>query len=411
MISSALFWLFLNFVTIIALAFYSMSEMACVSFNKVRLQYYVSQKNRRAEWLNWLLQNPSRLFCTTLIGVNVATIFGSEFAREFFRSIGLDPDLSPLMQIFLVVIFGELAPMFAARRYAEHVALLGVPLVYASAKIMTPLIELISQLSRGFSTLIGGKEVHANIFITQEELLKILEEQEDERVYGKGEEFNTVTTNIFKLRQKDVLQVMQPLSFLPKVSSNATVVQARQLLETSHPDSDHILVYHREHSNIVAIAHVKDLVNIPENRRIRDHAHPPWFVTQNSSLMKILHQIRFNREKLAIILDEQGKAIGAVHIEDIMDAIFGKEVLKRSMLDRNMLFLERSFPGSMTVAEFTAQLDYVLDPRPDITLSELIIEKLGHHPEVGESLFIDFFELTVEEVSLLEVKEVLIRTT
>ena len=47
----ALWWLFLNILSIMILSFYSMSEMACVSFNKVRLQYYVSKGMKRAIWL------------------------------------------------------------------------------------------------------------------------------------------------------------------------------------------------------------------------------------------------------------------------------------------------------------------------------------------------------------------------
>lgn len=411
MMNSALFWLLLNILSILVLAFYSMSEMACVSFNKIRLQYYVFQKNKRALWLSWLVQKPSRLFCTTLIGVNVATILGSELAREFYSHLGIDPALSSITQILVVVIFGELAPMFAARRYAEHVALLCVPIVYASAKLMTPLIALISTLSQVFSKLIGGKETHGNIFITQEELLKILEEQEEERPTGEGEEFNAVTTNILDLRNYDVIQVMENLSSLLKVSSNATIADASRLIYHNHQDTDYILIYHREHSNIVAIAQIKDLIKVPEKRRVRDYAKPPWFVTENTSLMKILKQMRHHREELAIIIDSQGKAIGAVHLDDIIDEIFGKSSEAKTDQQNAQLFLKRKFPGSMTVREFAEQFDIILDPRQDLNLSELITEKLGHHPEPGESIYIDPFELRVEDVSLLDVKEVFIRTS
>ena len=105
-------WLLLNFLSIVVLAFFSMSEMACVSFNKIRLQYYFSKGNTRAIWLNHLLHNPSRLFGTTLIMVSLAMVIGSECAREFHSSIGLDPDLAPLTQVILVVIFGE-RPLFS----------------------------------------------------------------------------------------------------------------------------------------------------------------------------------------------------------------------------------------------------------------------------------------------------------
>jgi putative hemolysin len=405
---SALIWLSLNFLTVIMLAFYSMMEMACVSFNKIRLQYYVAKGDRRAEWLNWLLHNPSRLFGTTLIGVNVATVCGSEFSREFHSAIGINPDFSPLTQVLIVVIFGELAPMFAARRYAEHVALLGVPLVYASAKLMSPILWALGAISRFVNRMIGGRETHGNIFITQEELLKILEEQDEDKG-AASEDFNAVTANIFGLRTKDVRQVMEPIDSIPKIPSNAIVAQVQPILQKS--DTDYVLIYHRELTNIIGILHARDLVRAPLNRRCRDYAQSPWFVTLNTNIMKILNQFRQNNEELAIIINEFGKAEGAIHCDDIVEEIFIKPSLSpQESVEEPMLVIERSFPGMMTIGEFNTQFDVVLDPRTDLTLSDLVIEHLGHHPEVGESIFIDPFELTNEESTMTEVKKVHITT-
>ena len=65
-------FLFLSLLAVVIQGFFSLFEMACVSFNRVRLQYYVSIGSHRASWLNYLLKRPSRLFGTTLIGVNTA---------------------------------------------------------------------------------------------------------------------------------------------------------------------------------------------------------------------------------------------------------------------------------------------------------------------------------------------------
>lgn len=150
-------WLLLNLVSIIVLGFFSMEEMALVSLNKIRLQFFLTKGNKRAGWINYLLSHPSRLFGTTLIGVNVAMMLGSEFAREFHSSIGLDPDLAPITQVFLVVVFGELAPQFAARRYSEHVAFLGAPILYFASKILAPFIYLLGVISKIANRLMGGK--------------------------------------------------------------------------------------------------------------------------------------------------------------------------------------------------------------------------------------------------------------
>ena len=56
------YFLTIIIVCLVIQGFFAMAEMACVSFNKIRLQYYVSKNNRRAIWLNDLLQHPARLF-------------------------------------------------------------------------------------------------------------------------------------------------------------------------------------------------------------------------------------------------------------------------------------------------------------------------------------------------------------
>jgi CBS domain containing-hemolysin-like protein len=369
----------------------------------------VSKGNRRAEWLNWLLHNPTRLFGTTLLGVNIATFFGSEFAREFHRAIGLNPDWSPLSQVILVVIFGELAPMFAARRYAEHVALLGVPLIYGSAKVMAPFIWFLDGITRCFNFFFGQNEVEANIFLTQEELQKILEEQDEDRPVSETEEFNAVTANIFKLSQKDVRQVMEPLSTIPLTPSNTTVAQVANLLQKT--TMDYVVIYHQDMRNIVGLVRAYDLIRAQENRRIRDFARPPWFVTQNTTLMQMLTQFRNNNENLGIILDNQGRAEGVVHLEDIVEELFGAaQPIKQEILQKQIPFIERTLPGYMRVGDFNARFEVILDKREELTLSELIAVELGHQPETGESISLGPFELAVESSSMLEIKTIRVTT-
>ena len=127
------FFLFLMIASLIVQGFYSMLEMACVSFNRVRLQYFASQKSKRAQWLSYLLNRPTYLFGTTLIGVNTALQFGSECSRRFYETLGLSPDWAPLSQVFIVLIFAELVPMFAARRFAESISMLGIPIIYITS--------------------------------------------------------------------------------------------------------------------------------------------------------------------------------------------------------------------------------------------------------------------------------------
>jgi len=66
------FLVILILICVVIQGFFAMAEMACVSFNKVRLQYYISKGSKRAIWLSDLLHNPARLFGTALICINAA---------------------------------------------------------------------------------------------------------------------------------------------------------------------------------------------------------------------------------------------------------------------------------------------------------------------------------------------------
>lgn len=402
--SAALAWFIFNLITIAFLAFYSMMEMACVSFNKVKLQYYVSKRNRRALFLQNLLLNPAKLFGTTLIGVNLAMVVGSECAREFYRSIGLSPDLAPLTQVMIVVIFGELAPMFAARSHAEHVGMLGSPLLYASAKLMTPLLWCVKGLTKICQYVIGGREENANIFLSQDELQKIIEGQEEPE--GEGDDLNVIAANIFTVRKKTARQIMTPLNAVAMLPSNAIISQMHNLL-LKH-DVDFVPIYHQQRSNIVGVALPRDLIRPPESKRVREYARQPWFVTQSTPVPQILRQFRRNNQSVAVILDEKGQAEGIVDLDSVLEEIFGKLSITKLPVPHKVI--ERTFPADKTVGEFNEQFGVVLDERTDLELGELMLEELHHKPEIGDRITHGAFELIIKDASLLEIKSITIKS-
>lgn len=410
--NTAAWWLLLNIFSLIVLSFYSMMEMACVSFNKVRLQYYVSKGQKRAIWLNYLLHHPSRLFGTTLIAVNLAMVFGSECARRFHLAIGVNPDLAPLSQVIVVVIFGELAPMFAARTYSENVALLGAPLVYASAKLMTPVLWLIGKISELANKLVGGAKNRTKFFLGRDELQRILEETDEDHhtaVKGSTEDLNLIVTNIFNLRDIDVGQIMEPLDSWLLLPSTGTVLQLRKILQNTS-SSYYFLIYHQNPANIVGIVTPRDLLRAPDNAKVRDYSRSPWFITKNTKILHILKQFRSNKQRVAVVLNEKGQAGGILTFDDALEEIFGS-INILSTRKGPQPFIERSFPGYTKVADFNAKFGVNLHAETGVeTLAELIVQTLGHQPEVGEAVYIAPFELTVKEASLLEIKAITVKT-
>lgn len=403
----AILWLLFNLVSLIFLAFFSMEEMACISFNKIRLQYYVSQGSKRAKWLYTLMQHPSRLFGTTLIGVNIATFIGSECAREFHASVGLDPDLAPLSQVIIVIIFGELAPQFAARSYPEHVAMLGAPLLYAFSVLMAPFIWILGWVSRAANYVIGGKEPHPDLFLTIDELQKIVESQGEEPLKtAENEDVNLIAINIFNLKGKTAKTAMDPLDTVWMIPANTSVVQARKLLP---PHLSYMLVYHKDRTHIVGIVFIRELLNAPFHKQIRDYSHSAWFISENASLIQIMKQFRRNNESVAVVLNGKGQPEGIVSLDAIIEEIFGKENTV-SELSPQAMMIDRTLPGAMTLKEFNQEFSANLQAEGAETLSDMLVALLEHTPEKGESVWIPPYEFTIKETSLLEIKTISVKT-
>jgi CBS domain containing-hemolysin-like protein len=395
------YYLIFTLVAVIVQGFFSLFEMACVSLNKVRLQYYVSLGTRRALWLNYLLQRPSRLFGTTLIGINTALVVGSECARRFYESIHLNPDWAPLTQVLIVVVFAELAPMFAAWRHSEQVAMFCVPLVVVIARILTPVIWAFDTLSRGIHHLIG-KAREVPLFLSREEVRMAFEDK------GEGEdELNAIVGPIFELKNGTAGQLMRPLERVQMVSSQTTLAELRHLLSVHY--APFMPVYHKYSHNIVAMAYLRDLLRLDDKKKVLEAARSPWFVTRDTSILQILEQFRRNNQSVAVILDPSGEACGILTLDQILDQIFGEEE-RRALPAGEAMYVERTLLGEMSIAEFNRQFQADLPDVEGDTLSDLILSELDHLPVKGEVIRIGLFAFTVEEPTLRGIKTISVQT-
>lgn len=401
----------MTFICIVAQGFFAMMEMAFVSFNKVRLQYYVSKKVLRAKWLSFLLNHPALLFGATLIGVNAALLLGSECSRRLYEAVGADPDFAPLTQIIFVLIFAEITPIVAGRRYAEHASMLGVPIVFALAIVLSPVIWLLDILCQLVNRMLRIPK-GVGLYLTRDELQKIIEEREEAAsgIPQKKEEFNTIVANIFSLRSKTAKELMIPIQMVKTIPATSNLGDMKNLLIATY--ASFVPLYHRSTANIVAIAYPRDLLRFPDHKKVREHARPPWFITEMNSIMQILKQFRRNNQSVAVVLNQAGLAVGILTLDDILDEIFGgiQRLVSGGPVLTQRIHLDLSLPGNMPLSEFNEQFNVKLEYEDAETLEDVVRLALGHSPSKGETVRIGEFELEVEEPSLLGAKMISVRT-
>ena len=381
---------------------FALFEMACISFSRIRLQYYVSQGKKRALWLNYLLKRPSRLFGTTLIGINAALQIGSECSRRFYESIHLDPDWAPLTQIVLVVIFAELAPLFAARRHPEQAAMTLIPLMALLARLLAPITWAFDALSHFVHRLMGNLR-EAPLFLSREEVKMAFEEKEPMQ-----DEFNSLASRVFQLKNKAAIELMIRLSRVQMAASSASLADVRHLLSIHYVPL--IPIYHRYPHNIVAIVHLRDLLRAKEERKVMELAKSPWFVTHKTSILEILQQFRKNNQSTAVILDPSGQAAGILTLDEIVSEIFGAEQKYLSSKKSPFLHLARTLSGEMSVEAFNKEFQADLPHLPEETLSDLILRTMGHLPAKEETIKLGPYLFTVLEPSMRGAKTISVQT-
>lgn len=401
--NSWVWFLFLACSCVVIEGFFSMFEMACVSLNKVKLQYAVNKNRKKAIWINSLINRPAYLFGTTLVVVNTVLQIGSESARRFYESVGLSPDFAPITQVIIVLIFGELVPLFAARRYPEHVTRLTIPIVYLISKLLTPIIFLIQIITNVINYLFQKKE-YSQFYLSREEIQKAIEEQED----YKEKSIDQVISNIFSLKTKLAKHVMISIDMIKLIPSQATLSETKKILGENY--SLFIPIYHHLTYNIVAIAYPKDILDVDPNNRIIEHSKSPWFVTENTSIMQIIHQFRSNNQSVAVILDKNGKAVGFVTLDEVIDEVLGEVSEKVIEKKSTQVVIEKTLSGDMTIKEFNKKYNASLEFDGEQNLSDLISSILDHHPSMGEVVIIDKYEFTIEDTSLLGAKTISVKT-
>lgn len=405
------FFLMMVFFCLVGQAFFTMAEMASVSFNKVRLEYYVSRGERRGIWLSRLIKRPTLLFGTSMLGVNTAMLLGSECARRFYLSIGLSPDWAALSQTVLVVVFAEIAPMFAGRKYAENAAMVSVPVLYIFSVILKPLVFFFTLLCELLNKLLGTAK-ERGFYLSREELQKILEEREEVPGAAAPEEFDTIVKNIFTLKNKIAQELMLPLKRFLNIPISSSVGDVRSLLAAERVPF--LTVYNRTPQNIVAMVYPRDLLREGDERRVRDLARPPWFIVQTNSILDILKQFRRNSQVAAVVLDQAGQAVGILTLDAIIDEIFGREdtwiSLAQPAASARQVVVDRTFPADTSLVEINSLYHIELASGAADNLEELFEDVLGHKPSKGDAIRIGQVELTVEEAPLIGPKMIAIHT-
>jgi putative hemolysin len=223
--------------------------------------------------------------------------------------------------------------------------------------------------------------------------------------------------NVMEFRDVDVAAVMTPRTEISAAEVEDGLLAAAQTAARS--GHSRIPVYEGTLDTIIGTVSARDLVQVMaagrlESTSLRQILHPAYFVPETKRISELLAELRREKIKMAIVLDEYGGTAGLVTVGDILSEIVGDipdeyDEDEESPV-RHLARGEAEVDASLHVSEVNEALDIEIPEEKDFeTLGGFVLAELGHFPRQGESFVHGEAEFEVLEANDRRVLKVRIR--
>ncbi|KYH27079.1 inosine-5'-monophosphate dehydrogenase [Halalkalicoccus paucihalophilus] len=398
----------LGIVTIVALiglsAFFSSSEIALFSLAQHRVEAMVEEDLSGAEMVQSLKEDPHRLLVTILVGNNIVNIAMSAIATGLL-GIYFGGAVAVAISTFgitaLVLLFGESGPKSYAVEHTESWARRVARPLKLAEYLMYPLIVVFDYLTRQINRLTGstGGAIETP-YVTRDEIQDMLETGEREGVIEEDE--HEMLQRIFRFTDTIAKEVMTPRLDMTAVSIETPIEEA---IETCvHSGHERLPVYEGNLDNVIGIVTIRDLVRQSQygegDLSLSDLTTPTLHVPESKNVDELLTEMREDRLKMVIVIDEFGTTEGLVTMEDLVEEVVGEileggETEPIEHVDGTTVVVR----GEVNIDEVNEALEIELPEGEEFeTIAGFIFNRAGRLVEEGETISYDSVEITVETV-------------
>ena len=308
-------------VLVILSAYFSATETAFTSANRIRLKSLAGDGNKKAKDVLDLSENYDSLLSTILVGNNIVNIAMSSLATVFFMQLypKYGATIATAVITVVVLVFGEISPKSVAKEKAEEFAMISAPLIRIIMVILTPVNWIFSQWKKLLAKLF---DVDGARPITEDELLTIVEEAETEGGIDEGQ--SELIQNAIEFNEREAWDVLTPRVDIEAIEADEDKEEiAKLFMETGF---SRLPVYEDDMDNILGVLNQKDFHNYIRNTDLPVSAYvkPVIFVAGSMKISQLLKRLQTAKAHIAIIVDEYGGTSGLVTMEDIIEELIGE---------------------------------------------------------------------------------------
>ena len=386
-------------------AYFSATETAFSSLNRVRLKSKADAGDSRAALVLSMSEDYDRLLSTILIGNNIVNITATTIATVLFSKLmgAYGPTVSTVVLTIVVLIFGEISPKSLAKESPERFAMFSAPILRIFLAILRPLNFLFAQWKRLLNKLFHKAEDEG---ITEEELITMVDQAEDEG--GLDQHESELIRSAIEFNDLEVDEILTPRVDIVSVEDTDSMDEiARVFAENGY---SRLPVYHESIDNIIGVIHEKDF------HAARYHGQDDvsaiistvLYTTGNTKISQLLRILQREKAHMVIVVDEYGGTEGLVTLEDIVEELVG-EIWDEH--DEVVEEIRKESDGSYVIS-CTADLSDLFDlfslkgECEANSISGWVLEQLGRIPQEGDSFQADGLEVTVTKMDHRRIMEI-----
>ena len=403
------------YISIIALlmlsAFFSGSEIAFVSANNLKLRQMQKNDNKKADRVLHIQQNFESALTTILIGNNLVNIAASSISTLIIIDILGDKGVffSTLLMTVFILTFGEITPKLVAKKYSIEFALNASLPILILMKILTPINFLVSKFLYLLAKIWKTKQ-EDNLTITEEEIMFLIDNSEDEGVIDK-ERSDLLKSSLVYYDIK-VKEILTPRIDMLSIDVADDFEEIKKIvLDSSYT---RIPVYDEDIDNVIGILHTSDflLKTIEEEVfDVHDILSEPIYIYETMRIPDVFSKLNNRHSQLGIVVDEYGGTLGCVSVEDVLEELVGEiwdetdTVIKEfKRIDEKKFVVN----GDVSIRDLVEYLDipfFEIESEYN-TVGGWMIEMFGRLPMIYENFSygdLDLMVIKIDETRVLEV--------
>jgi len=358
-----------------------------MAVNRYRIKTRAEGGNRSARLALKLLSEPDKLLGTILFGNNVANIAASTLATviglRLFGDVGLA--YAPMILVFVVLIFAEVAPKTLAALYPEVIAFPAAWVLAGLQVVLAPAVWLVKFFSNGLLRLFRVQVTAQNDALSNEELRAAVAESTG----LLDNSHQSMLLRILEMEKVTVEDVMVPRAEMEAIDLEDDWEEIVEQLATSH--HTRVPVFKGSLDNIVGIIHIRKMFYLSQMGEFNKDTmlgmiREPYFVPENTSITHALTNLQERRRRFGVVVDEYGDIKGLVTLELILEEVVGEFTSIAPVLDDDIdaeqdgSYLVR---GSTNIRDINRKLDWELPTESAKTINGLITEQLEDIPEAA----------------------------